>query len=1430
MTSETLKILLVEDNPDHAELIRRVLARQSRPIEVATVAGGAECLDLLERHSYSAVLLDNTLPGMDGLTVLKEIRRQGNPVPVIMVTGQGDEAVVVKAMEEGASDYLIKATGYLTTLPAMLFKVLKQQDLALDNARLYEGSKQRAQEQAALNAVAMAISQSLRQDELLEIALDKVLEVTERERASIRLKDATTNEIVLAAHRGFTEREVETLRGNLSHEISRQVLESGQPRIINDRANLQGSESLLPESRSVAWIPIRARRQVIGVLGVSAARPIPFIDREVEFLQAIGNIIGVALENARLYDKERSQVKSLRLLVEASQKLVERVTIDTLAQDILDTVVTAFEVKLAWIGSAEDDGLVRPLYWAGDVADYLRKVEIRWDDSPLGQGPAGRAIRTGRPVIMDVANDPGFAPWREPALAHGYREVAAFPLMRGAKPFGHLILYSAELNFFTVERVELLQTYANIATAALEGARLFEETERRAHEQAVLSSIAMATSQSLHRDELLEITLDKVLEATGRKRVNIRLKDSRTGDISMASHRGFSEAEIEELRRRTTHPASDKVFVSGEPFILNETESNGVQGFLQETQSVAWIPIKAESEVIGVLGISDNQSKPFAPGEVKLLEAIGSVIGVSIENARLFEETERRGREQAALYAVTAAVSGSFDLEQILLKGLDAVLEATGLDGGYIQYVEENPARITLRAHRGMSEAFIERIRNRQRPGTNASRVVATGEALVLDNIPSRHSGRFQGENITAAAWVPIISKEKTIGIIVVGSRTIPAFPRRQLPLLSSIGNALGVALENARLFQETKRSLDRIGAMQEIDRAISSTLDLRQVLDILLEKIDVTLPYASATIRLFNKDSSRLEPVACRNLDEKEWMADRWKSGRGIANVVFETKAPLIIRNVQTDARVLDIEFYRKHKLTSYLGVPLIVKDEVLGALSFYTKEEHDFRADEIDFLATLAGQAAIAIQNSQLYENARLRETQLQETNRMLAALHGVAAAASQSFDLDRVLKVTIEKITELFRFDATQVHIYNEHTDELVLGAFFESEPNRFTSVQSFRRGHGVVGKVAESGTPLIFEDVQIDPLYQRLTRTRVSDRFGYHFFAAFPVRGKRKILGTVACSGAALRKLAPSEIQLLESMTDQIAVAIENNQLYEQLKQKVEELERANKIKDEFLSVMSHELRTPLNVVIGYAGLIREGMLGETNPDQNKALDKLVSRTNDLLGMIVSMLNATSIEANEIRIESSDFALSELLDEIKTGCERSLAKPLKINWVYAADLPVIASDRDKLKSILQNLINNAVKFTESGQVTISTTLMENGKQISASVKPEERRQSALRWVELKVADTGVGIAKEKLPIIFEKFRQADSSETRPYGGIGLGLYIAKNFTELLGGRIELETEVGKGSTFTVKLPCLCYSSAATDRRDDPSAAPSAAHQLH
>lgn len=419
---------------------------------------------------------------------------------------------------------------------------------------------------------------------------------------------------------------------------------------------------------------------------------------------------------------------------------------------------------------------------------------------------------------------------------------------------------------------------------------------------------------------------------------------------------------------------------------------------------------------------------------------------------------------------------------------------------------------------------------------------------------------------------------------------------------------AIRYAIERKGVEQEIQRQLKRISALREINMAATSTLDLRSVSDILLEKIGGLFPTCASTVRLLNKNSGLLEPVSCRNLNEEKWNTEKWRGGRGISNLVLQSKAPLAIVNIQQEPRALDPEFFRTQGLMSYLGVPLTVRNEILGVISLYAKDGHQFSDDEIEFISTIAGQAAVAIYNAQLYGEMK-----------MLAADLGKAYTA------------------------------------------------------------------------------------------------------------------------------------------------------------------------KTEFLSVISHELRTPLTAMLGYAGMMRDKILGEINVEQDHALGTILNQTNELLAMINSILQATQLEADSVKVETREVNLVRLFDELRATYAFPSDRNVTLKWDYPNDLPVLNTDGGKLKQILQNLINNAMKFIDEGHITVSARHVRESGQ-----------------VVFQVADTGVGISKTSLPIIFDMFRQVDSSETRGYGGVGLGLYIVKKFTRLLGGEVEVESELDVGSTFTVTLP--------------------------
>jgi K+-sensing histidine kinase KdpD len=300
---------------------------------------------------------------------------------------------------------------------------------------------------------------------------------------------------------------------------------------------------------------------------------------------------------------------------------------------------------------------------------------------------------------------------------------------------------------------------------------------------------------------------------------------------------------------------------------------------------------------------------------------------------------------------------------------------------------------------------------------------------------------------------------------------------RRLIPSIERELRDAEVRRQRRRAEEQVRRNLERIKALHEIDKAITSSLKLQTVLDVLLEKIDLLFPYAAATIRLINQETGHLEPVAYRNVDPIAWMEKSQTGLRSLSEIALKNRVPLTIADIQTDPRCLDQGFARTHGLVSYLGAPLIVKDQVLGIIAFFTKETHSFTDEEINFLSTLAGQAAIAIHNSQLYE----------ETKRQMI-------------------------------------------------------------------------------------------------------------------------------------------------------------------------ELEKSHKIKDEFLSVMSHELRTPLNVVTGYTGMVKDGLLGEINPNQDKALGTVMRRAGELLAMINSILYATSLAAEKVVVAPSKMSAAALLRELKTDYER------------------------------------------------------------------------------------------------------------------------------------------------------------------------------
>lgn len=399
-------------------------------------------------------------------------------------------------------------------------------------------------------------------------------------------------------------------------------------------------------------------------------------------------------------------------------------------------------------------------------------------------------------------------------------------------------------------------------------------------------------------------------------------------------------------------------------------------------------------------------------------------------------------------------------------------------------------------------------------------------------------------------------------------------------------------------------------------------------------------------------------------------------------------------------------------------------------------------------------------------------------------LRALHEIDVALTSTFDLQVILGVLLEK-TDLFlpSPSATMIRLLNEKSGRL------EPVVCRGVDEEKWRaRGITVLGIRAQE---LLHGLTPYTTIINLRTDPRVVDHDFYREEGLISHLGVRltaneKPLGVVGFYTKREHQFSKEEISFLSSFADRVALAIYNASLYKEMEKLAGELALANKVKDEFMSVMSHELRTPLTALIGYAQLLCDGALGMINERQNKALQKMLNRSKDLMNLIDNILMATRIEAEAVQQIRDFVELKDFLQKLELEYMDLLENDLILNWDYPPELPAIQTDSRKLKQILENLIGNAIKFTGKGKVTVQV------------------RQIAGKAVEFKVIDTGVGIPQDALSLIFERFRQVDSSNTRPHSGAGIGLFVVKKFTELLGGTVQVESEMGKGSTFTVRLP--------------------------
>ena len=1219
-------------------------------------------------------------------------------------------------------------------------------------------------------------------------------------------------------------------------------------------ADLQAETNEYPEGsdrarrmglRTVLAVPLMRANKAIGGITMRRMEVRPFTDRQIELLKVFADQAVIAMENARLFEAEQA---SKRELAESLQqqtataevlKTISRSALDL--QSVLDALVASAahlcDAPMVAIHVQRDAHLPgRARYgFTAQMVEGLSKIS-----QVMGRGSlAGRTLVEGHPVhIPDVDADREYT-FRDFTRITGARSMLGVPLLRDGKPAGLLSLYRRRVAPFTPRQIELVATFADQAVIAIENARLFEAEEASKRELQESLEYQTAISEVLGVISSSPNKLQPVLDAIASTACKLCQADHATifKVHNGSCHIEASRADPALIQYLRDHPIPvDGGFVTSravrERRVVQKdalTDTDYASLFeLHKSRTLLAAPLLRDGIAIGVITIGRYAALPFTKSHINLIETFADQAVIAIENTRLFEEVQARTRElQESLEYQTAAgdvlqvissspgqlqpvydtilaralrhcdakFGGLFRYEKSAFQGVASV----GIPQGLLIGIEEGAGSSTANSE---LKGLIESRQPLHSPDLRQNASYLAGDPFIV--------GAVDRGGARAALLVPLLKENELIGALAIYRREVRPFTDKQVQLVQTFADQAVIAIENARLFEAEQASKRELQEALEFQTATSEVLNvisrspsqLQPVFDFIAQSASRLCGDNHAIVTRY--DGTLLHMAAQFNprpgiAEEQAKFYPRVPQvGTSISGRAFVRAALVHIPDIDAEqwepsAR----EGYRRMGLRAAVAVPMMHEGRPIGVIGVSRGTPGPFSDRQIQLLRTFADQAVIAIQNTRLFEEVQARTAELTvalERQMAMSEILGIISASPGK--LEPVFDAILARARELCAARFGHLLLLDGHTWR---PAALHNVPKAYEEYWHSAPAVGLPGTLLwhlrERKQAFLLEDARLGEAYRARIPLAVAtvELGGARTLLGVPLLKDGQVIGAIVLYRTEVHPFDDQQIALLSGFAEQAVIAIENTRLFEEVQARtrelaktVEELELASQHKSQFVANMSHELRTPLAAILGYAELMQEGFYGQLSDKSLDALTRIRSNGKHLLGLINTVLDIAKIESGQFKLNLGEYALDSVVETVRAATE-SLAetKKLAFKTEVGSRLPIGLGDEQRLTQVLLNIVGNAIKFTDAGEVCVSA-----------------RATSA--HFAVSVADTGPGIPEGERQRIFEQFHQVDSSNTKAKGGTGLGLAIAKQIVEMHGGRIWVESAVGKGSTFLMELP--------------------------